>query len=282
MKKFFAASLAILLCLAMFSCGKAEINHSVIAYDGTASVKVQRFSGMLPAALQHERTAKETTESKETVKSDEFIKSEDTVKSKEVERIEIYSKLLAKRSDYYKSITAGTNYDGLNCEINDNQVRVLVENDRFWNCSYIKEISKTCNKAAFRSFDWEWENATEISESTYKIISSAEELPDFSWNIKEVSESAKAIDKSIFEDNVIILTTRMYGTLVTPAGFKNLAFRDGKMVIVADLDNMIGTGCDAMDYYVDLIIVPKSEIPEGTQKEGRIEILNRYLLGTIS
>ena len=94
---------------------------------------------------------------------------------------------------------------------------------------------------------------------------------------EKIIGNEKGIDASIFEDNVIIFTTRMYGLLRTPVGFKNLAFRDGKMVIVADLDDNEMDGCTQMDYYLDFIIVPKSEIPEGTAKDGRIEILDRYL-----
>ena len=115
-----------------------------------------------------------------------------------------------------------------------------------------------------------------------------DELPEFVWEIKEISGNVekivgneKGIDASIFEDNVIIFTTRMYGLLRTPVGFKNLVFRDGKMVIEADLDNSMDSGSTAIDYYVDFIIVPKSEIPEGTAKEGRIEILNKHLQGSM-
>ena len=282
MKKFFTASLAILLCLTMFSCGKAENNQSAITNDGTESVNARELSRINP---QYETKAEKTTDSE----NGQQTSSGEAPKTKEVERLDFYSGLLAKNGDYYRSIVVEPWFHGFGSELNDKQLRVSAAfSDSLYD--YIKKASIRTDKELPLKLEHEWENehATWISESNYKIISSVDELPEFSWEIEKVFGKVEkvvgnknGIDASIFEDNVIIFTTRMYGLLRTPVGFKNLAFRDGKMVIEADLDNSMDSGSTAIDYYVDFIIVPKSEIPEGTAKEGRIEILNKHLQGSM-
>ena len=284
MKKFFAASLAILLCLTMFSCGKAGNNQSVITNDGTEFVNARELGRITPAFLpQYETEAEKTTDSENGQQSN----SVEAPKTKEAERLDFYSGLLAKNGDYYKSIVVEPWFHGFGSELNDKQLRVSAAfSDSLYD--YIKKASIKTDKELQLELAHEWENehATWISESNYKIISSVDELPEFSWEIEKVFGKVEkvvgnknGIDASLFEDNVIIFTTRMYDKLRTPAGFKNLAFRDGKMVIVAELDDWItdGKGSTVFECYVDFIIVPKSEIPEGTAKEGRIEILDRNL-----
>ena len=118
MKKFFTASLAILLCLTMFSCGKAENNQSAITNDGTEPVNARELSRINP---QYETKEEKTTDSE----NGQQTSSGEAPKTKEVERLDFYSGLLAKNGDYYKSITVGHSGYGFDCKLNDNQLRVL-------------------------------------------------------------------------------------------------------------------------------------------------------------
>lgn len=112
------------------------------------------------------------------------------------------------------------------------------------------------------------EDKTKVNFSPYRLICTYDELLEF-------SENASEIDSTIFEENVILYVKQRYPNICgEPVGYSDFKIENGELFITySKYEYRLENAAEAIMYYNDYIVIPKSELPLELERNGTIGVI---------